>query len=86
MITDALTLWGNFDTYSPEQRLARKSYIELVLQGGIEPPHFEWLCDQGDGVSGDALSRIATSIYNVVIEARDQRESPGARVAALRTY
>ena len=75
MITDALTLWGDSDTYSPEQRLARKRYIDGVLQGGIEPPHLEWLSDQGDGVSGDALSRIATSIYNAVVEAREQERA-----------
>ena len=76
MITDTLTLQGDIETFSPKERALRIQYIELVSKGEIEPPHLEWLQDYGDGVSGDALSRIATSVYNSIVQSRVQDVAP----------
>ena len=74
-------LLGEAWTYTDAQRAKREAYVALVREGALEPPHSEWLEEYGDGVTGDAMSRIATTIYNILVDSgprfRDELPSGG---------
>ena len=56
-------LLGNVDSFTVEQRTARETFIEHELH----LPR-EWLCEDGCGVDASPAGRVATSIYNTVVE------------------
>ena len=56
-------LLGNVDSFTVEQRTARTTFIEHELH----LPR-EWLCEDGCGVDASPAGRVATSIYNTVVE------------------
>ena len=56
-------LLGNINSFTVEQRTARETFIEQELH----LPR-EWLCEDGCGVDASPAGRVATSIYNTVVE------------------
>jgi len=56
-------LLGNIDSFTVEQRTARETFIkhELHLPRA-------WICEDGCGVDASPAGRVATSIYNTVVE------------------
>jgi len=70
-------LLGNVDSFTVEQRTARETFIEHELH----LPR-EWLCEDGCGVDASPAGRVATSIYNTVVEsgATDPRFSNSSQM------
>ena len=56
-------LLGNIDSFTVEQRTARETFIKQELH----LPR-EWICEDGCGVDGSPAGRVATGIYNTVVE------------------
>jgi hypothetical protein len=56
-------LLGDIDSFTDEQRKTRETFIEQELH----LPR-EWLCEDGWGVDASAAGRVATGIYNTVVE------------------
>jgi len=56
-------LLGNIDSFTVEQRTARETFIkhELHLPRA-------WNCEDGCGVDASPAGRVATGIYNTVVE------------------
>jgi len=56
-------LLGNVDSFTVEQRKVRTTFIEHEL-------HLPraWLCEDGCGLDASPAGRVATSIYNTVVE------------------
>src|SRR5829696_6618417 len=70
-------LLGNIDSFTIKQRTARETFIEQELH----LPR-EWLCEDGCGVDASPAGRVATSIYNTVVEsgATDPRFSNSSQM------
>jgi hypothetical protein len=70
-------LLGNVDSFTVEQRTARETFIEHELH----LPR-EWLCEDGCGVDASPAGRVATSIYNTLVEsgATDPRFSNSSQM------
>ena len=70
-------LLGNIDSFTVEQRTARETFIkhELHLPRA-------WICEDGCGVDASPAGRVATSIYNTVVEsgATDPRFSNSSQM------
>src|SRR5829696_10018373 len=56
-------LLGNVDSFTVEQRTARETFIEHELH----LPR-ECLCEDGCGVDASPAGRVATGIYNTLVE------------------